>query len=95
MATNTQIYFLHSNWSLCRRCKTLDTVYRASQSGLRDIHKIAHKGHIVGTQAVDLKAQSHSTRPRCKLQRLAEIHNIGRVAGLTIIITMDLRVIYR
>ena len=51
---------------------------------------------------VMLKAQSHSTQPRCKLLRLTEIHNIVRVAaswrahnGKCMIITMDLRVINR
>ncbi len=32
-------------------------------------------------EAVSLKAPSHSTQPRCKLLRLAEIHNIVRVAA--------------
>ncbi len=32
-------------------------------------------------QCCVLKAQSHSIRPRCKLLRLAEIHNIVRVAA--------------
>ncbi len=42
------------------------------------------QNHCKSTESADansLKAQSHSTRSRCKLLRLAEIHNIVRVAA--------------